>query len=103
MHLIKWSLVSTAIALFCAPVHAIIMVDVDFDGAPLPAGTQLFGDAAIQNAGGNPDTGGYLSLTDALNGQRGSIVFPDFTGGETLTEFKIEADLRMGGGTDRPR
>ena len=105
MRPIKYLLVSMALGLFCTPVFATLLdpvFDVDFDGDPLPAGTQLFGTATIVNTDGNPDTGGYLSLTDAANGQRGSIVFADSTGGETLTGFKIEADIRMGAGTDLP-
>lgn len=99
-------------------------VDIDFESAV--EGIELSGNAEVRSEGGNP--GGYLSVTDALNGQRGDIFFPDLSGngvgrlvfsGRTgganaahhidnisVTEradgFAIGADLRVGGGTDRP-
>ena len=68
-------------------------IDLDFDTEP----PQFFGHAERRSEGGNP--GGYISVTDALNGQRGAIIFPPVdTGGA----FSIGADLRVGGGTDMP-
>ena len=100
-------------------------VCLDFESA-LPAGTLVFGDTAAREMGGNGG-GGYLSVTDAANGQRGGIVFPALGGSENQlvfggrtggangnhhidnievnvdgNNFAIAADLRVGGGTDRP-
>ena len=100
-------------------------VCLDFESA-VPDGTLVFGDTAVRDAGGNGG-GGYLSVTDAANGQRGGIVFPALGGSENQlvfggrtggangnhhidnievnvdgNNFSIAADLRVGGGTDRP-
>ncbi|HAK60920.1 MAG TPA: hypothetical protein DCO77_11140 [Nitrospiraceae bacterium] len=87
------------LALLATPIFAMPIIDVDFDGNPLPAGAQLYGTAGVLAADGNP--GGYLSLNDALNGQRGSVIFESFTGGP-LTDFKFSVDVRAGAGTDMP-
>ena len=44
-------------------------VSVDFESAV--EGLELSGDAEVRAEGGNPN--GYLSVTDAANGQRGTI------------------------------
>ena len=54
----------------------------------------------VRAEGGNP--GGYLSLTDAENGARATIIFPDTTGGQNIAGFKFGVDARIGGGTPRP-
>ena len=116
-----------AVAMLCPAVNA-QTTSLDFDGAPLPAGIVMLGDAEIRSAGGNPATGGYLKVTDAANGQRGTVIFPDLSGNglgqlifsgrtgganaahhidnilveERADGFSIGADLRVGGGTDRP-
>ncbi len=87
-----FAIVGLSIAVGLGQPHAEDL-DLDFDTEP----PQFFGDAQRRNEGGNP--GGYVSVTDALNGQRGAIIFPPVdTGGA----FSIGADLRVGGGTDRP-
>jgi hypothetical protein len=58
-----------------------------------------------KSTGGNPDTGGYLSITDAVNGQNSTIIFPDFDGGLIVKAFTFSADLRVGnaiGNAGRP-
>ena len=74
---------------------------LDFETDPQDLNVEFFGNAEWRDEGGFEDTG-YLSVTDALNGQRGAIVFPDLSNGGSLTSFSIEADLRVGGGTARP-
>jgi hypothetical protein len=74
--------------------------DLDFETDPENLGVEFFGTAEYREDGGNP--GGYLSVTDAFNDQRGAIVFPDLENGAALTAFSISADLRVGGGTSRP-
>ena len=67
-----------------------------------PAGITLFFDAEIQTENGNP--GGFLSITDAKLIQRGTAVFPLLPEDTmaAVSRINITADLRMGGGTDRP-
>src|SRR5438105_3984182 len=47
--------------------------------------------------GGNPDTGGYLSIADGgVNGQNLVIVFPDIDSGYPIKGFHLTADVRAG-------
>ena len=94
----------------------------DFASNPSPPAT-LGGNAEWRGTGGKAD--GYLKITDAANGERGaavvpvgddnSFVFAGRTGGAnaahhiddleaTLADgrINISAELRVGGGTDRP-
>ena len=48
------------------------------------------------------DNSGHLSITEAVNGQRGSTVFPALENAAPLYAFEIEADLRLGGGSEQP-
>ncbi len=67
-----------------------------------PGGTiELTGSSAWRSTGGVGDSG-YLSITDAANGQRGAIIIPDLTGGTAIAGFRFSADLRVGGGTASP-
>lgn len=64
---------------------------------------QLLGnhvDSALIGAGGNPDTGGYLSITDAGDGQNLTVLFPDIDAGVPVKAFTFTADLRIGNATD---
>src|SRR5712692_3501344 len=45
----------------------------------------------------NGDGTGYLSLTDAVNGQTGVIIFRDCDTGSLITSFSIDLDVRLGG------
>jgi hypothetical protein len=52
---------------------------------------------------GSHDGSGYVSLTDAANGQAGTLVLPDLSqGGVGVSAFRFVAKLRVGGGTARP-
>ena len=65
----------------------------------------LRGTAKWRATGGNgpdPLQSGYLSITDALNGQSGKIVFDDFDNGAVVAGFSFKCDLRTGGGTGSP-
>ena len=85
---------------FCAAQDG-VAIDLDFETDPEALGVEFFGVAEWRDEGGNPD--GYLSVTDAANGQRGAIVFPDLLdGGDYAGVVSISADLRVGGGTERP-
>ena len=88
-----------AVALMASSVSA-QQVIIDFDGNALPDDTVLIGSAEVRSEGGDP--GGYLKVTDAANGERSTIIFPDLTGDAAVTSLNIKADLRVGGGTDSP-
>ena len=80
--------------------------DINFDDLSNP----VFNDIVISGSGelratggnGDPTTSGYLKVTDNVNSQRGTLIFPDLEAGQVVGAFRIEADLRVGGGTDRP-
>ena len=74
---------------------------LDFETDPALSGATIAGDAEWRSTGGNGG-GGYLSITDPVNGERGTAILADPTGGATIENFRIVADLRVGGGTDRP-
>lgn len=80
-------------------------ITVDFNDPDADVLDQIvtFGDAELREDGGFGNTG-YLSITDAANGERGAIAFPELTeGGDTTAEsFRITALLRVGAGTNRP-
>jgi len=58
------------------------------------------------SAGGNPETGGYLSVADGTEYNPGKalvVVFPDIDQGYPVKAFHLTMDVRAGnGGTERP-
>ena len=68
----------------------------DFEDGQAPAGSQINGTAAPWNGDG------ILHLTDAVNGQGGSIVIEDFDNGESVNGFTAVFDLLVGGGSTPP-
>ena len=78
-------------------------ISVDFNDPDADVLDQIvtFGVAEVREDGGFGNSG-YLSVTDALNGQRGAIAFPALTDGAGAESFRISARLRVGAGTDRP-
>ena len=95
----------------------------DFDAGSVEGAT-LVGDGEIRAEGGFE--GGFLAVTDAANGQRGTVILPDVGGGGQFVfggrtgganaahhidnleasivdgRVQISALLRVGGGTDSP-
>jgi hypothetical protein len=53
-------------------------------------------------ATGGVGNSGYFSITDALNGQTSTTIFPDIDAGGIVTSFTFSCDLRTGGGTEPP-
>lgn len=47
-------------------------------------------------SGGNPASGGFLSITDSVNSQYTQVLFPDFDKGLIVKAFTFECDLRIG-------
>lgn len=60
----------------------------------------LIGDALWVSDGGNP--GGYLEITPAQTGRRGTIIFDDFDNGLVVKAFTFSCDLKIGDGTASP-
>jgi len=91
------------IGALCMAGYAAIAGSVSYDFDTDPTGIlQLYGTSTYQPADGNPASGGYLSVTDAANGQAGSIIFDDFDNGLVVKAFSFSMDVRIGGGTDDP-
>ncbi len=97
--------VSCLLAVSGSPLFGQSSIQVNFNdlNADVIDDLVIFGNAEVREDGGFGNTG-YLSITDALNGQRGAVAFPDLTsdleGG--VESFRITARIRTGAGTDRP-
>src|SRR6185369_7862019 len=75
----------------------------DFNTNPVTADpTFIIRPSAIWRASGSFDGSGYVSITDAVGSQQGTIVLPDFDSGTTVLGFKFYAKVRIGGGSGRP-
>ena len=90
-------------ALACAGTGAVFAgsANYKFDGDPNEI-LALSGGAYVNPDNGNPATGGYLSVTDAGNGQRSAIIFDDFDDGLVVKAFSFSMDVRIGGGSGTP-
>ncbi|CAN5141324.1 hypothetical protein BH23VER1_BH23VER1_04420 [soil metagenome] len=71
----------------------------DFNSDPTGLFTPI-GSPVYRPTGG--ESGGYLSVTDAMNNQRGTVVFDDFDNGLIVAGFSFTCDLRVGGGSTAP-
>ncbi len=116
-------------AFVCAPAFGQTFcdsstADICFDFDTAIEGVTLIGDGELRDTGGFE--GGYLAVTDAANGQRGTVILPDVGGGGQFVfggrtgganaahhidnleasvadgRVSISAYLRVGGGTDAP-
>ena len=67
-----------------------------------PTGILDFTGTSTWRPSGGVGGSGYLSITDALNGQAGKIVFDELEPGLVINSFIFSADLRTGGGTADP-
>ena len=66
----------------------------NFDFNTDPTGIlTLFNNSTWRPSGGVGGTG-YMSITDAANGQSGTIVFDDFDNGAIVNAFTFSCDLR---------
>ncbi len=75
----------------------------DFTGDPSTNGFTLTsgfgGGGAWIATGGNP--GGYVQLTDAVDGESSALLLPDFDNGKIISGFTVSMDVRVGAGTER--
>jgi hypothetical protein len=89
----------------CAGAAQAATVDFDFNSDPTASGLlNLYNQATWWPSGGSTggSEDGFLSITDAGNGQRGVIIFNDFDDGKVVKAFTFEADIRIGNGTENP-
>ncbi len=64
------------------------------------SGAALVTDGTGRGTNGFPKTGGYLSISDATNGNNNLVfVFPDIDNGLPIQGFQIDMDMRVGNGT----
>ena len=74
---------------------------LDFESDPGDVIEVQTGTAEWRESGGK-EGGGYLSITDPANGEKGVIQIAPLFEGPLTGAFSIKADLRVGGGTARP-
>jgi hypothetical protein len=98
-HLLKSSLASLLLASVIPQAQA-GSVSLNFDTDP--SGILDFTGNSVWRPTGGVANSGYLSITDALNGQSGKIVFDELEPGFVINSFIFSADLRTGGGTNDP-
>ncbi|MBC8242997.1 MAG: Ig-like domain-containing protein [Verrucomicrobia bacterium] len=68
----------------------------DFDDGEVPDGTEVYGTAIVDFAGGVEDSG-TLILTEATQSQQGSFVIEDFNEGANINGIGVAMKLRIGG------
>ncbi len=76
-------------------------VTFNFDNGQVPAGTSVYGNAAVAPNGGVNDSG-VLQLTVNQNSQSGAFVIQPLLGGAELSGFTAAFDVLVGGGTTPP-
>ncbi len=57
---------------------------------------------SVWRATGSHDGSGYISITDDIGSQQGTIVLPDIDPGLNVIAFTFRAKVRIGGGSARP-
>ena len=67
-------------------------INLTFDGTTAPTGTSIYGSANLPGDG-------VLHLTDAVNGQSGSIVIRDADAGQAIESFVAAFSMLVGGGS----
>lgn len=93
----RWRHVAGAAALAASAMTASAVTDKVFDFNSDPSGVlNTYGNAEWRATDGNPAAGGYLAITDAINSQKGIIVFDDFDSGLVVKGFNFKVDLRIG-------
>ncbi len=70
-------------------------LSLNFDDGTLPAGTAVFGTAAV-------GTDGFLHLTEAVNDQNGTFTIEDLNGGQAVDSLYASFKLQLGPGTPVP-
>jgi hypothetical protein len=76
-------------------------LDLDFSALPPASIASFAGSATWRSTGGFENTG-YVSLTDALTFQMGSLILSDIDAGAPVRGFTIDAMIRLGGGSEFP-
>lgn len=94
-----------AAGLLCATSVQAGTATFDFQEDPLASGLlKIYNNATWWWPGTDPTdaNNGYLSITDALAGQRGVIVFEDIDNGQVIKAFTMEMKIRAGNGHADP-
>jgi hypothetical protein len=94
-----------ALAVFSgfAALHTARAASIAYDFAADPIGSLIYsGNVLWHYSGGNPATGGYVSLTEATTDQRGAILLPDLDDGQAIKSFSFSMDARVGDGSPEP-
>ena len=103
--IVRYALCGAALAAAIQAQAATVLFDFNTD--PTASGLlTLSGNAAWRSTDGSGAStnanDGYLSITDAQNGQGGTIIFADFDGGAVVQAFTFQAEVRIGNGTADP-
>jgi hypothetical protein len=94
-----------ALAVFSsfAALHTAGAASIVYDFAVDPIGSLIYSGNVLWNySGGNPATGGYVSLTEATTDQRSAILLPDLDNGQPVKSFSFSMDARVGDGSPEP-
>lgn len=75
--------------------------NANYNDGLVPAGSQIFGSAAVETAGGVGDTG-CLKLTKAINSLAAGYIIEDLDSGANVYGFKVSFQARIGGGSAVP-
>lgn len=95
----RWRTFAGAAALAGSAMSGHAITDKVFDFNSDPSGVlNTYGNAEWRATDGNPASGGYLAITDAIGSQKGIIVFDDFDNGLVVKGFNFKVDLRIGNG-----
>jgi len=82
--------------LLCSVKAATLDVNFDSDPSSLFEATGGTPGPIWVADNGNPSTGGYLTITDAVGSQSAFLVFKDADAGKIVTGFTFTADVRIG-------
>ena len=96
-------MVTAAAAAWLFPTQAATL-DINFDSDPSAffekTGGTDNGNGTVgpewRTDDGNPSTGGYLKITDAVDSQAAALVFKDADAGKIVTGFTFTCDVRIG-------
>lgn len=95
---LSWAGILLAGGLISPPAWPGLFED-NFNTDPYASGMVTILDPAKWEPSGGFGGSGYISLTDAINDQTGSILIEDLDGGSPVGGFQARFKLRMGGGS----
>jgi hypothetical protein len=78
-----------------------VSFSADFNSGSVPAGTAIYGNAAVQPTGGTGNSG-HLELQPAANNAAGSIVIGELTPNKRVSAFSASFNLKIYQGSAEP-